>query len=625
MAYNDFMKFATNHRNLLETAIKKYPTALKPSDLIEFDQVIFESRKELRSRGLLENWKPLSYLKSPEDFLHMRENNLIIEAISSDITGDTKINQATRSQIDAINNLRQWFDALPPNFKEEVDSFAQHFSPSENKFEPELDAIEEKINSMYGKGSQGGILTKLAKNFGGWLTRGMSKLTGAGRVADISLEEQVAIKKMVAESRYINETPENLMFSELFGQRIVNEVAPGISFPGYPNFQAAFDAGRVIAPHAHHVHHAHHTLGAGKILAGQIAAGQGAVATSSPAATLTAIKTGAAGKGAAAAVMAVPAGLMVGGALLAAGAVYAGWSARDTRKRIESLLKIARFMKKKGVTPLNVALNSNPEIIIPNAAAHDSIAPTDSDSDATLSHVDSAESPAVIDIADNDSKNHNVIGHSDATESGDRGDIYIFKGKKGAGFQSRAASLLNKLSLPPTEYKAAQKDASAVLRAMAKDLKAAGFNVLEEDAAGLQLPNTREALARLSPDVKNIFTVLLNDLAREHGFEIKASLENGNNTMHPAEETPLNREQKLTIKKYMHNLAGDPDYDTVESIKKYVQSASPPTEEGRKAFKDTGLMESYSFLRCNNLISDRQYLSRKLRLNKCLIRESITN
>ena len=47
MAYNDFIKFATNHRNLLETAIKKYPTALKPSDLVEFDQVYVELKNQI--------------------------------------------------------------------------------------------------------------------------------------------------------------------------------------------------------------------------------------------------------------------------------------------------------------------------------------------------------------------------------------------------------------------------------------------------------------------------------------------------------------------------------------------------------------------------------------------------
>jgi 5,10-methenyltetrahydromethanopterin hydrogenase len=188
--------------------------------------------------------------------------------------------------------------------------------------------------------------------------------------------------------------------------------------------------------------------------------------------------------------MAVTTGLMVGGALLAAGAVYAGWSARDTRKRIESLLKIARFMKKKGVAPLNVALNSNPETIVPTDR-HDMIASTGKD------------------VSDDNSN---------------RGDIYIFKGKRGMGFQSRAAKLLNKLSLPVPEYKKAQKDASVVLKAMAKDLKSAGFNVLEEETAPLQLLNTRDALVRLSPAIRNIFIMLLKELAREHGFEINLSL-----------------------------------------------------------------------------------------------------
>ena len=80
MAYNDFIKFATNHRNLLETAIKKYPTALKPSDLVEFDQVILESKKELRKEGLLEEWMPAVTFNCPEDYLYANAEEIFLES-----------------------------------------------------------------------------------------------------------------------------------------------------------------------------------------------------------------------------------------------------------------------------------------------------------------------------------------------------------------------------------------------------------------------------------------------------------------------------------------------------------------------------------------------------------------
>ena len=611
MAYNDFIKFATNHRILLETAIKKYPTALKPSDLVEFDQIMLETKKELRSHGLLETWKPIATFKSPEDFLYVRENELILEAIDKKITDDRKINPATRTQITAVENLRTWFDKLPPDIKIQVDKFAQTWSPSKNKFEPELDAIEEVINSMYGHGKEGGTVKKLAKNFGGWLTRGMSKLTGAGKVSDAGadLNEQIANQKMIADLYYTNQPLENIMISELFGQQMVNEIAPGISFPGFSSAQAAFDAGRVIAPHAQHgLSHAAmlakkaallkiQAAQAAAVAAKTGAAGAAGVPSAGGAVSMTALKAGG-GKGAAASMTAlkaggakaavaggvssVGAGLMVGGVLLAGAAVYAGWSARDSRKRIESLMAIARQMKTIGTPPPP---------------------PPPPEGDPTLLPPPEGDPPP---------------------PPPPRGDIYVFRGKGGRGFQSRAARLLNTLSLAPDEYKAAQRASSAVLNAMAKDLKRAGFNVLEEGKLGLKLKNTREALVGLSPDVRGVVLNLLGTFARENGFTIKGSLGRDLGSPPPLpSETPLNREQKLVIRTYMADKAGDPDFDTVESIKRVTKVAGPTGDEAKQALKDVGLMESYSYLHSNNLMSDKQFYSRDLRMNKGLIRESI--
>lgn len=616
MAYNDFIKFATNHRILLETAIKKYPTALKPSDLVEFDQIMLETKKELRSHGLLETWKPIATFKSPEDFLYVRENELILEAIDKKIIDDLKINPATRTQITAVENLRTWFDKLSPDVKIQVDKFAQTWSPSKNKFEPELDAIEEVINSMYGHGKEGGTVKKLAKNFGGWLTRGMSKLTGAGKVSDAGadLNEQAAIQEMIARLPSASHPLENLMLVELFAPQMVNEgpLSPGLLTA--PNVSA-------FVPHAHHgLSHAALLAKKAALLKAQAASaaavaaktgavtGAAAVAPAVPGAggavSMAALKAGG-GKGAAASMYAlkgagakaavaggvssVGAGLMIGGVLLAGAAVYAGWSARDSRKRIESLMAIARQMKTIG-TPPPLPLPPPPDPALPD--------PPDP--------ADPRDRPP---------------------PPPPRGDIYVFRGKGNKGFQSRAANLLNGLGLDPVAYKAAQRASSAVLNALGKDLKAAGFNVLEEGKRkrkrGIDLTGTQAALNSLPPKVAAIFRRLLGDLAKQHRFNIRGGLAGGTDVESPPEKTPLTVEQKSTIKKYYPSIADSSDFGTVESIKKAVRYMPPATDEGKEAFKKLGLMESYSYLHSNNLISNKQFYSRDLRMNKGLIRESI--
>ncbi len=480
MAYNDFIKFATNHRNLLETAIKKYPTVLKPSDLVEFDQIMLETKKELRNQGLLETWKPLASFKSPEDFIYVRENDLILEVISDKIKSDNKINPATRSQINAIESLRAWFDGLPRDAQVKVDQFTSNFSPNKNKFTQELEDIEEKINSMYGQGDKGGVFSKAAKNVGGWLTRGMSKLTGAGRVEDTTLEEKISINENLEETFSNANILENVMIAELFAVEQLNEQAPGISFPGFPNFQAAFDAGKVIAPHARRAHRAVTTIGGG---------GGG----TSPAATMTAIK-GAGGKGAAATMTAMKGGagakglggvaatagklavlktgLMVGGGVLAAAAVYGGWTARDTRKRVESLLKVARSLKAIGFAP-----PVEPEAEKASASAGGASAGGASAGGASAGGA-SVGGASVGGASAGEAKRGTPV-----EKTANKKDIHIYSGSQGKGFQSRVAQKINLDPALKAKAGESQKAAAKVMRGLAADLKQANFNVLEEKSS----------------------------------------------------------------------------------------------------------------------------------------------
>jgi hypothetical protein len=111
-------------------------------------------------------------------------------------------------------------------------------------------------------------------------------------------------------------------------------------------------------------------------------------------------------------------------------------------------------------------------------------------------------------------------------------------------------------------------------------------------------------------------------MASKHGFKIKGGLAGGTDE-EPKPAGDLNTEQKAVIKKYMSDLHNNTDYTTVEKVKEVTKLRPPATEEGKKELRDVGLMESYSYLHSNNLMSDKQFYSRNLRMNKGLIRESI--
>lgn len=218
MAYNDFIKFATNHRNLLETAIKKYPTALKPSDLVEFDQVILESKKELRKEGLLEEWMPAVTFNCPEDYLYANAEeiflesylgpnyyNMLTEALNLDDKTLSGIKGGLRAQITALQNIRKWYDSLTPEKQEEVEAEAQSRTKSRMDFKDELKDIEDEINGVYGKLDKShGIISRGAKKAFGWVQRGLSRAFGGGDITDTSVQE-------------------NIMFEELFQREYLQE------------------------------------------------------------------------------------------------------------------------------------------------------------------------------------------------------------------------------------------------------------------------------------------------------------------------------------------------------------------------------------------------------------------
>lgn len=216
MAYNDFIKFATNHRNLLETAIKKYPTALKPSDLVEFDQVILESKKELRRQGILEEWKPTICFKRPEDYLYANAEeiflesylgpnyyNILTEKLNLDAEAIKGIQGGLRAQINALQNIRKWYEKLPADKKEVIENAATGQTKSRMNFGDELDDIEDEINGVFGAldKQKHGIISRGAKKAFGWVQRGLSRAFGGGDITDTTV------------------VSESIMFEELFGQK----------------------------------------------------------------------------------------------------------------------------------------------------------------------------------------------------------------------------------------------------------------------------------------------------------------------------------------------------------------------------------------------------------------------
>jgi len=487
MAYNDFIKFATNHRNLLETAIKKYPTALKPSDLVEFDQVILESKKELRKEGLLEEWMPAVTFNCPEDYLYANAEeiflesylgpnyqNILIEQISGEIPV-ADINAAMKSQIEALKNLADWYFKLPLEQRLKLDRETVDSTKSRKTFMEELKDLESEINGIYGKlekptSALGKMANWAKQKISGRLQRGVGTAFGAGEVAKTALEEQK-------------------MLEDLFATELVNEQAPGISFPGFPNMQAAFDAGRVVAPHVQRARRgltaakkaillkqqAAQTAAAAAKTGGVAASGAGTAGTGTAAATGTQT-AGAGAKGAAIAgksafaklaafAGAHPIGVAAGiGALVAAGA--AGIKMRNRRKRIETLQAVARNAGAGGsvvAPPVESAAEkvAPPTGVAPTGGATTAAAPTGG---ATTAAAPTGEAKKEVPVE----------------KAADKKDIHIYSGSKGKGFQSRVAQKIN--LDPALKIKAgeSQKAAAKVMRGLAADLKQANFNVLEE-------------------------------------------------------------------------------------------------------------------------------------------------
>lgn len=489
MAYNDFIKFATNHRNLLETAIKKYPTALKPSDLVEFDQVILESKKELRKEGLLEEWMPAVTFNCPEDYLYANAEeiflesylgpnyqNILIEQISGEIPV-ADINAAMKSQIEALKNLADWYNKLPPEQRLKLERETVDSTKSRKTFMEELKDLESEINGIYGKltDKPTTMLGKMAnwakQKISGRLQRGVGAAFGAGEVAKTALEEQK-------------------MFEELFGNDQVNEqVGSAIAKVG----NTALSGIKQVIPHAiQHVskfkkaanavqiahQQAAQTAAAAAKTGGAAASGAGTAGTGTAAAT-GAQTAGAGAKGAAIAgkgafaklaafAGAHPIGVAAGiGALVAAGA--AGIKMRNRRKRIETLQAVAR-----------------------NAGAGGSVVTPPVESEA-----EKAAPPG-------------GTGTGGATKT-----INVFAGKGGTGLQSTIAQKINNSITDPTNKTKAFKSSTKLLNALKKDLETAGFNVLEEGATAkqpIEIPNTVAVLIEIERDNPDLFKILRTKL-----------------------------------------------------------------------------------------------------------------
>jgi hypothetical protein len=535
MAYNDFIKFATNHRNLLETAIKKYPTALKPSDLVEFDQVILESKKELRKEGLLEEWMPAVTFNCPEDYLYANAEeiflesylgpnyqNILIEQISGEIPV-ADINAAMKSQIEALKNLADWYFKLPLEQRLKLDRETVDSTKSRKTFMEELKDLESEINGIYGKlekptSALGKMANWAKQKISGRLQRGVGTAFGAGEVAKTALEEQK-------------------IFEELFGNDQVNEQAPGISFPSYPNFQAAFDAGRVIAPRVRRGltaakkailvnQQTTQAAAAAAKTGGTAAAGTGTAGTGTAAATATGTQTAGAGaKGAAIAgkgafaklaafAGAHPIGVAAGiGALVAAGA--AGIKMRNRRKRIETLQAVARNAGAGGSVVAPPVESAAEKVAPPTGGAPTGGAPTGG---ATTSAAPTGQAKKEAPVE----------------KTADKKDIHIYSGSQGKGFQSRVAQKINLDSTLKPKAGESQKAAAKVMRGLAADLKQANFNVLEEKSS--KAPERKEigfsqTLAALDAVKDNTLRELLRiellKTLRDEGLKVPDSLKPG--------------------------------------------------------------------------------------------------
>ena len=206
MAYKDFIKFSMHHRNLLEMAIKKYPTILKKSDLVEFDQVISESKKELRNQGILEEWKPYISFKRPEDYLYSNAEEIFLESylgsnyhsiLTEKLNLDDKaiagIKGGLKTQINALKNIRKWHDALPEDKKKKLDAESTNLTKSHASFSDELNDIEEEIDGVFGTldKEEFGFFNRGAKRIFGGFQRGLSRLFGGGGITDDTVQEQM--------------------------------------------------------------------------------------------------------------------------------------------------------------------------------------------------------------------------------------------------------------------------------------------------------------------------------------------------------------------------------------------------------------------------------------------------
>ena len=514
MAYNDFIKFATNHRNLLETAIKKYPTAFKPSDLVEFDQVILESKKELRKEGLLEEWMPSVTFNCPEDYLYANAEeiflesylgsnyqNILIEQISGEIPV-ADINAAMKSQIEALKNLADWYFKLPQEQRIKLDRETVDSTKNRKTFMEELKDLESEINGIYGKlekpkSALGKMANWAKQKISGRLQRGVGAAFGAGEVTKTALEEQK-------------------MFEELFGNDQVNEqLGSAMAQVGNAALSGIKQIPRAIrhvskfkkAANAAQIAHqqAAQTAAAAAKTGGAAASGAGTAGTGTAAATGTqtagagAKGAAIAGKGAFAKLAAFagahPIGIAAGiGALVAAGA--AGIKMRNRRKRIETLQAVARNAGAGGSVVTPPVESAAEKVAPPTGGKPTGGTPTGGTptGGATTGGATTGGTPTGGATTGGTPTGGATTGGATTggattgeakkevpvEKTADKKDIHIYSGSKGKGFQSRVAQKINLDPALKTKAGESQKAAAKVMRGLAADLKQANFNVLEE-------------------------------------------------------------------------------------------------------------------------------------------------
>ncbi|NBP15571.1 hypothetical protein EBU95_14425 [bacterium] len=362
-----FNAYVNYHRDILIEGIAEYPQYFKKSDLIEFDTIINIVSEQVEKENLYEHWNPIIIYKNPIDYLKATEEEILVKIFDHSSNGKKllyeqidpevalkDVSAAFKSQIIAIQKLREHYESLDSNDKKKLNDKTSAITKSGKNFIEEIESIEDELNSAFGKLKKGGFFKKLAASGFGNLQRLLANVFGIGEVdnANVLNEQKMELAQLALNSpvaREIANVIRNALYSEktnLLTRGVANKIAAkyGIGINDVAN--VAHNIGANVQG----------TLGTltpvGKTALGSAgkklvlgSAGKGIAATSAPTGTTSA---------AASAAKAVGLGLgtkltitTIGLLLVAAG--LAGAAVKNRANRIVQLQKIATLVGNKKI------------------------------------------------------------------------------------------------------------------------------------------------------------------------------------------------------------------------------------------------------------------------------------